>query len=79
MKDKDGKELLKNTTRCSHLSIHEVKADAILSSYKTDADGNLLTLMNGLEELANGKNKIEITVQLWNGEKPVVYSGTLAK
>ena len=79
VKDKDGKELLKNIARSGQLYIHEVKADATLSNCKTDAEGKFLTLMNGIEELANGKNKIEITVQLWNGEKPVVYSGTLAK
>ena len=53
--------------------------DAGLSTWEKDADGNRLTLMNGMEALANGENTVEITVQLWNGVKTTVYSGTLTK
>ncbi len=79
VKDKDGKELLKNIHRTPQLYIFEVNTEAGLSTWETDADGNRLTLMNGIEALANGENTVEITVQLWNGEKPTVYSGTLTK
>ena len=53
--------------------------DAGLSTWETDADGNRLTLLNGIEALANGENAVEINVQLWTGEKINVYSGTLTK
>ena len=79
VKDKDGKELLKNVYRADQIYIYEVKMDAGLSTWETDADGNRLTLLNGIEALANGENAVEINVQLWTGEKINVYSGTLTK
>jgi len=79
VKDKDGKELLKNIHRAPQLYVFEVNMDAGLSTWEKDADGNRLTLMNGMEALANGENTVEITVQLWNGVKTTVYSGTLTK
>ncbi len=79
VKDKDGKELLKNIHRTPQLYIFEVNMNVGLSTWETDADGNPLTIMNGIEALANGENTVEITVQLWNGEKPCVYSATLVK
>lgn len=77
--DKDGKELLKNVHRTTQLYHFEVKSSAGLSTWETDADGKSLTLMNGLDALANGENRIEISVQLWNGEKVTVLSAALTK
>ena len=47
------------------------------STWAKDANGNYLTMTEGMKELATGENTVEITVQLSNGEKPVVFSGPL--
>ena len=47
------------------------------STWTKDADGNYLTMTEGIRELATGENTLEIRVQLSTGEKPTVFSGSL--
>lgn len=77
VKDKDGKELLKNTYRAGSPRIRQVKMTAKECSWKNDETGNPLTLSNGIAALAEGENRIEITLQLSTGELLTALSRTL--
>lgn len=77
VKDKDGKELKKNVYRAMNASQREMKMKDNNSTWTKDANGNYLTMTEGMQELATGENTVEITVQLSNGQKPVVFSGPL--
>ena len=46
-------------------------------TWKTDADGNRLTLCDGLAALADGKHTVTVTMQLSTGEKLTAFTGTL--
>lgn len=76
---KDGKQLLKNIHRTTHPSDREVSMLDNKSTWEQNEDGELLDLTDGVEELANGENVIEISVQLANGEKLTVFKGTLTQ
>ena len=52
-------------------------ADAWETMMGTDADGNRLTLSEGLSALADGKHTITVTMQLSTGEKLTAFTGTL--
>jgi len=48
------------------------------STWKTDADGNLLTLCEGLAALADGNHTVTVSLQLSTGEKLTAFTGTLS-
>lgn len=75
--DKDGKVLLKNIHRTDLPRIREVSMLANKSTWEEGTGGKLLDLSDGVKELANGENTIEISVQLINGEKLTAFKGTL--
>ena len=77
VKDKDGKVLKENVYRAMTASLREMKMKDNNSTWTKDANGNYLTMTEGIRELATGENQIEITAQLSTGEKPVVFSGAL--
>lgn len=75
--DGSGKQLLKNIHRTPHPSIREVSMQANKSTWEQNEGGKLLDLSDGVKELANGENTIEISLQLANGEKLTAFKGTL--
>ena len=77
VKDKDGKVLKENVYRAMLASLREMTMKDNNSTWKKDADGNYLTMTEGIKELATGEHTLEIRVQLSTGEKPTVFSGTL--
>lgn len=77
VKDQSGKVLKENVYRSMNASIREMSMKSNNSTWTKDADGNYLTMTEGIKELATGENTLEIRVQLSTGEKPVVFSGTL--
>ncbi|MBQ3075545.1 MAG: hypothetical protein IJC26_05705 [Clostridia bacterium] len=77
VRDKDGKVLKENVYRAMNASLREMKMKDNNSTWTKDADGNYLTMTDGIKELATGENTLEIRVQLSTGEKPTVFSGTL--
>lgn len=79
VKDTSGKELLKNTWRATFSNFREVSMSNNKCSWETDAGGNLIPISDGVEDLANGENTIEVTLQLSTGELLTAYKGTLTK
>ena len=77
VKDKDGKVLKENVYRTMNVSLREMRMKDNNSTWTKDADGNYLTMTEGIRELATGENTLEIRVQLSTGEKPTVFSGSL--
>ena len=75
--DQYGKELKMNIYRAPNVSVREMNMKKNNSTWKTDDAGNLLDMTEGISELATGENTIEITVQLFNGEKLTAFSGKL--
>jgi len=77
VKDKDGKVLKENVYRAMTAALREMSMKDNNSTWTKDADGNYLTMTEGMKELATGENTLEICVQLSTGEKPTVFSGKL--
>lgn len=77
--DGSGKQLLKNIFRATNTNFREVSMTAGKSTWETDADGNQIPITDGVEALADGKNVLEITLQLSTGELLTAYKGTLTK
>ena len=77
VKDSSGKALLRNIYRAEVGNEREVSMLSGDCSWKTDANGDRITVCNGVEELANGTNIVEITMQLSPGEVLTAYKGTL--
>ncbi len=77
VKDQNGKVLKENVYRAMLASQREMSMKDNNSTWKKDADGNYLTMTEGIKELATGENTVKICVQLSNGEKPTVFSGKL--
>lgn len=76
--DKDGNQLLQNIYRVlSCYTEREVAMTGVRSLHDTDENGELKTMCEGVEALANGENTIEITVQTGHGEKLTAFKGTL--
>ena len=77
--DPEGKELLKNIHRsgCDH--IREISMSAGLTTWETDADGNVLPISHSIEEYADGSNTVKISLQLSTGEVFTAFEGTLTK
>ncbi len=69
---------LENIYRADSTHIREVAMSAGNSTWKTDAEGNRLTLCDGIDSLADGKHTVTVTVQLSTGEKLTAFTGTLA-
>jgi hypothetical protein len=75
-KDKDsvtdgsGAVKLENIFRAGSTHVREVAMTEGNCSWKTDADGNRLTICEGLESLADGNHTVTVTLQLSTGEKP---------
>lgn len=78
VKDKDGKEVLKNVFRALNPRTREVSMTAEKSSHEKDADGNLITISQGLEAYTSGGYTVEVSLQLSTGEKPTVFTLELA-
>ena len=76
--DGSGAVKLHNIFRASAAYIREVPMTANNSTWKTDAEGNLLTLCEGLDALADGNHTVTVTLQLSTGEKLTAFSGTLS-
>jgi hypothetical protein len=74
VKDKDGKEVLKNVFRALNPRTREVSMTAEKSSHEKDADGNLITISQGLEAYTSGEYTVEVSLQLSTGEKPTVFT-----
>ena len=79
VKDATGKQLLKNIHRAASLNCREVSMTDGKHTWELDADGNRIPILDGVEALADGKNIIEITLQLSTGELLTAYKGTLTK
>lgn len=77
--DAEGKELLRNIYRATFTNFREVSMSYGKSTWETDADGNRIPISNGVEALVDGKNIIEVTMQLSTGEILTAYKGTLTK
>ncbi len=77
VRDQSGKVLKENVYRAMSAALREMKMKDNNSTWTKDADGNYLTMTEGIKELATGENTLEIRVQLSTGEKPTVFSGTL--
>ena len=75
--DSSGAVKLHNIFRASATCIREVPMTANNSTWKTDADGNLLTLCEGLAALADGNHTVTVSLQLSTGEKLTAFTGTL--
>ena len=77
VKDQSGKVLKENVYRSMSGSLREMRMKDSNSNWKKDADGNYLTMTEGMQQLATGEHTLEIRVQLSTGEKPTVFSGIL--
>ena len=77
VKDQSGKVLKENVYRSMSGSLREMSMKDSNSNWKKDADGNYLTMTEGMKALATGEHTLEIRVQLSTGEKPTVFSGIL--
>ena len=75
--DKDGNQLLKNIHRADSAHLREVSMDAVKSTWEAGEDGKYLSLHDGVKELTNGDNTIEISLQISTGEKLTAFKGTL--
>ena len=75
--DGSGAVKLENIFRAGSTHVREVAMTEGNCSWKTDADGNRLTLSEGLSALADGKHTITVTMQLSTGEKLTAFTGTL--
>lgn len=77
--DGNGTQLLKNIYRATYTNYREVSMTAGKHTWELDAEGNRVPISDGVEALADGKNVIEITLQLSTGELLTAYKGTLTK
>ncbi len=77
VKNPQGTVLVKNVYRSFSATQREMGMKEKNSTYKKDAEGKDLTMTAGISEYATGENTVEISMQLSNGEKPVVFSGIL--
>lgn len=68
---------LENIYRAGSTHVREVAMNAGNATWKTDAEGNRLTLCEGLAALADGKHTVTVTMQLSTGEKLTAFTGTL--
>lgn len=75
--DSTGAVKLHNIFRADSTHVREVPMTAGNCTWKTDADGNLLTLCDGLEALADGNHTVTVSLQLSTGEKLTAFTGTL--
>ncbi len=71
VKDKNGKELIENIHRSLTSRARQVTMDLTETKWEMGQDGNYKTILDGIAPLANGENKITITLQLSTGEKIV--------
>ena len=75
--DGSGAVKQENIFRAGSTHVREVFMTDGNNSWKTDADGNRLTLCEGLSALADGKHTVTVTLQLSTGEKLTAFTGTL--
>lgn len=75
--DGNGETKLENIYRAASVHVREVAMTDGNSTWKTDADGNLLTLCEGLDALADGNHTVTVSLQLSTGEKLTAFTGTL--
>ena len=76
--DASGAVKLENIYRADSTHVREVAMSAGNCSWKTDADGNRLTLCEGLKAFSDGKHTVTVTLQLSTGEKLTAFTGTLS-
>ena len=77
--DGSGKALLKNIYRSDYTNYREISMTAGKHTWETDAEGNRIPIYDGVEAFADGKNVIEVKLQLSTGELLTAYKGTLTK
>lgn len=77
--DAGGKELLKNIYRAPGTNYREVPMTAPKHTWETDEYGVRLRICDGVKAFADGKNVIEVTLQLSTGELLTAYKGTLTE
>lgn len=75
--DGSGAVKLENIFRAGSTHVREVAMTEGNCSWKTDADGNRLTICEGLEALADGNHTVTVTLQLSTGEKLTAFTGNL--
>ena len=75
--DSTGAVKVQNIFRAGSTHVREVSMTAGNSTWKTDADGNRLTLCEGLDAFADGNHTVTVTLQLSTGEKLTAFTGTL--
>ena len=75
--DGSGAVKLENIFRAGSTHVREVPMTAGNSTWKTDAEGNRLTLCEGLKALADGNHTVTVSLQLSNGEKLTAFTGSL--
>lgn len=75
--DGSGAVKLENIFRAGSTHVREVAMTDGNCSWKTDADGNRLTISEGLAALADGKHTVTVAMQLSTGEKLTAFTGTL--
>ena len=77
--DKDGSEVLKNIYRSDFSSYREIPMTSQKCTWEQDAEGNYLTVCDGLAELATGEYTVTVTMRVSTGQLLTAYSGTLTK
>lgn len=50
-----------------------------VTTWETDADGNLLPISHGIEEFADGTNTVKIRLQVSSDQVFTAFEGTLTK
>ena len=75
--DGSGAVKLENIFRAGSTHVREVAMTEGNCTWKTDAEGNRLTLCDDLAALADGNHTVTVTLQLSTGEKLTAFTGTL--
>ena len=75
--DGSGAVKQENIFRAGSTHVREVAMTEGNCTWKTDAEGNRLTLCDGLAALADGNHTVTVTLQLSTGEKLTAFTGTL--